>query len=273
MEQSTLNEIDPQESSNPQRSTGGFSFFNTFQSVIVVGMVLATLFTLWTPSHLFSNQSITELLASIQATEAVVNVAAPSPAPVNAQRIGIVAGHWGKDDPGAVCPDGLTEQEVNLRIATLVKQYLIDAGYEVDLMQEFDDKLMQYKAIALVSIHADTCMYIDSTKSGFKVAAAQGSIYPEKYQRLNSCLIHRYQKTTGLAFDFNTITADMREYHAFDEIHTDTTAAIIETGFLNLDRDLLENHPDIPARGIADGILCYVRNESIPENELPENSQ
>jgi len=271
MEKSSFEEINPKETLS-QAQPSGFSIFHTFQSVIVTGAILATLFTLWTPSHLFSNQNISQLWASIQATEAVV-VNTPTPAPVSAQRIGIVAGHWGKDDPGAVCPDGLTEQEINLRIATLVKQYLIEEGYEVDLMQEFDEKLMQYKAIALVSIHADTCQYIDSTKSGFKVAAAQGSIYPEKYQRLNSCLIHRYQKATGLAFDFNTITADMREYHAFDEIHTDTTAAIIEVGYLNLDRDLLENRPEVVARGIADGILCYTRNESIPENELPVNSQ
>jgi N-acetylmuramoyl-L-alanine amidase len=59
----------------------------------------------------------------------------PGPKP----RIGIVAGHWGNDS-GAVCADGLTEEKVNLRIATLVQQYLIAEGYEVDLLQEFDKR-------------------------------------------------------------------------------------------------------------------------------------
>lgn len=254
-----------------QRGSINFSIIQSFQSVILVGMILATLFTLWTPSTLFSSQSIREILTSVQATE-MVQASTPTPGAATNQRIGIVAGHWG-NDPGAVCPDGLTEAEINLRIATLVKQILVEQGYQVDLLQEFDEKLYQYQAIALISIHADTCQYIDDSKTGFKVAAAQSSAYPEKSQRLNSCLIHRYQQATNLAFDFNTITTDMREYHTFSEIHSNTTAAIIEVGFMNLDREFLTKHPDIAAQGIANGILCYTRNESIPEAELPINSQ
>jgi N-acetylmuramoyl-L-alanine amidase len=55
----------------------------------------------------------------------------------------------------------------------------------------------------------------------------------------------------------------MSSYHAFDEINPETTAAIIETGFLNLDRQILTTQQDIIAKGISDGILCYVRNEDI----------
>ncbi len=83
------------------------------------------------------------------------------------QRIGIVAGHWGNDS-GAVCTDGLTEVETNLRIASLVKEYLNAEGIEVDLLQEFDRKLYQYRAIALVSIHNDSCDYLGDTATGYK---------------------------------------------------------------------------------------------------------
>jgi N-acetylmuramoyl-L-alanine amidase len=61
----------------------------------------------------------------------------------------------------------------------------------------------------------------------------------------------------------------MTSYHAFDEINADTTAVIIEVGFLNLDRQILTQHQDLVAKGISDGILCYVRNEDVPQQEEP----
>jgi N-acetylmuramoyl-L-alanine amidase len=63
----------------------------------------------------------------------------------------------------------------------------------------------------------------------------------------------------------------MTEYHTFYEIHNQTPAAIIETGFLYLDRDFLTTHPDQAAQGIVDGILCFVNNEPafMPEEATP----
>ncbi len=54
-----------------------------------------------------------------------------------------------------------------------------------------------------------------------------------------------------------------REYHAFEEISDTTIAAIIETGFMNLDRDILTQHPEVIAEGIVQGIECFVNNESV----------
>jgi N-acetylmuramoyl-L-alanine amidase len=192
----------------------------------------------------------------------VPEVALPTMTAAPKPLIGIVAGHWG-NDPGAVCENGTTEMDVNLRIATLVAQYLKAEGYPVDLMQEYDPKLRIYQAAALVSIHNDSCQYVNEEATGFKVAAAVGTVHQEKASRLTSCLINRYQSRTGLKYHENTITPDMQEYHTFDEINSATPAAIIETGFLNLDYTLLTEHPDIVARGVADGILCYVRNAPI----------
>jgi N-acetylmuramoyl-L-alanine amidase len=55
----------------------------------------------------------------------------------------------------------------------------------------------------------------------------------------------------------------MTNYHAFGEINTETTAAIIEAGFLNLDRKILTENTDVVAQGIVDGINCFIRNENI----------
>lgn len=242
---------------------GNFSILNGLQVVITYAFLAATLFTLFTPTNLFTGQMVNRLFTAWQAnptTIAQVTSQANPDAAIN--RIGIVAGHW-QNDSGSVCADGLTEQEVNLKIATLVQQKLTAQGYTVDLLAEFDERLTQYKGIVLIYIHNDSCTYINDEATGFKVAAAMHSAYPEKASRLTACLIDRYGKDTGLAFHSGSITNDMTNYHAFDEINTDTTAAIIETGFLNLDRKILTENTDTVAQGIVDGINCFTHNESI----------
>ena len=72
-------------------------------------------------------------------------------------------------------------------------------------------------------------------------------------------MTNRYGKRTGMSFHAGSITRDMTVYHAFNELDPTTPAAIIEIGFLNLDRDILTNHADLIAQGIAEGILCFVR--------------
>ncbi len=231
-------------------------------SILTVSLVLATLFTLWTPSNLFSNQMLDNMFQTWQ-TNPTLTYAQPTDVPL--PKIGLVAGHWGNDS-GAVCPDGLTEQEVNLDIANRVQQILINEGYQVDMLEEFDVRLTNYKALALVSIHNDSCDYINDEATGFKVAAVSAASYEEKAERLKSCLEDRYQTATNLPFH-DSVTADMSDYHSFREIDPSTTAAIIETGFLNLDRQILTEHTDLVAKGVADGILCYIRNEAITPTE------
>ena len=125
------------------------------------------------------------------------------------------------------------------------------------------------RALALVSIHADSCDYINDEATGFKVAATLSNPYPERSARLTACLRDRYAEDTGLSFHANTVTNDMTSYHAFDEISSETNAAIIEVGFLNLDRQILTKGQAKVARGITDGILCYVRNEDVSSKEQP----
>ena len=163
----------------------------------------------------------------------------------------------------------LTEQELNLKIATLVEQKLTQSGFKVDLLQEKDARLDGYNAVALVSIHNDSCAFIDENATGFKIAAAMDTRDVNRASRLTGCLRDRYENITSLPFHPGSITSDMREYHAFTEINDTTIAAIIETGFMNLDKDILTQHPEVIAEGIVQGIECFVNNESVNPTPAP----
>jgi N-acetylmuramoyl-L-alanine amidase len=256
----------PRKSNVYHASNQVLNVWTALQSVVVVAVISATLFTLWTPANLFSNQLLDRMLAGIQ-TYTTPTSNAPTVTPLPRPRIGIVAGHSGNDS-GATCADGLTEVSVNLKIATLVQQNLINQGFNVDLLQEKDPRLFQYQALALVSIHNDSCDYINDGATGFKVAASLSNPHPEKAAHLLACLVQRYEADTNLHFHAGSITPDMTDYHSFSEINTVTTAAIIETGFLNLDRQFLTEHTDKVAKGISDGILCYIRNENTAAGQV-----
>lgn len=169
-------------------------------------------------------------------------------------RVGIVAGHSGNDS-GAVCPDGLTEAQVNQAVADAVARALRRRGTTVDLLQEFDPRLNGYQADAFVSIHADSC---EADASGYKVASLEGG--SDASERLADCLWERYGAATSLPPHPNTVTYDMSRYHAFSEISPQTPAAIIEIGFLKADRELIAEHPDRAAEGIVAGLECFLQD-------------
>ncbi len=194
---------------------------------------------------------------------------APQPtASPRALRVGLVAGHLGHDS-GTVCADGLTEVEVNATIAQEVARRLEAMGYIVDVLEEFDERLHGYRAAALLSIHADSCEYINEQATGFKVARAQADAVPEQSDRLVACLVAAYGRRTGLRFHADSITYDMTDYHAFREIAPETPAAIIETGFLYLDRDLLTRGRERVVEGIVEGLRCFLKGESPEEASGP----
>jgi len=249
-----------------QVTSYGFNMWSALQTVFSVAIVIATVFTMWNPSNIFSNQMLDRMFKSSTFSSIKPTTVPLTPTASPKPRIGIVAGHWGNDS-GAVCQDGFTEIELNQKIATLVREDLVSEGYDVDLLQEKDEKLFEYNALALVSIHNDSCDYINNEATGFKVAAAMSSAFPEKASRLTACLVDRYGSVTNMKYHANTITKDMTNYHTFNEINANTTAAIIETGFMNLDRQILTERTDLVARGISQGILCFIRNEDL--NNLP----
>jgi N-acetylmuramoyl-L-alanine amidase len=217
--------------------------------IVVLSVLSLSVHAAWT-WHRHTQESARDGLPTVAPVE--VEGLPPDDRPL----IGIVVGHW-ENDPGAVCPDGLTEIEINLDVAERVFALLSQSGYRVDLLPEFSPSLAGYQAAALVSIHTDSCNVPEAT--GFKVARVSSSMLPEIEDRLVACLIDHYGRATGLAFHRNSITFDMTEYHAFFEIAPETPAAIIEIGFMAADRQLLTRKPNLVAQGIYQGIACFVQ--------------
>ncbi len=244
-----------------------YSPFRAIFLIILTAAIAASIFMFFSPGddiniYLKSNLSKTALPEDGE-------VFIPTLLPNDQSRIGIVAGHWGFDS-GHICGpelNNIREIDVNLRIATMVRDILTQKGYAIDLMQEFDPLLSNYTGLALLAIHNDTCEYINETATGFKVSSTTHVAYPAESKKFNECLIDRYSRDTGLEFRGNTISSDSEMFYAYNMINDYTTASIIETGYLNLDYRILTEKTERIAQGIADGILCYVNNETVAETD------
>ena len=244
----------------------GRLFMQVISSVIGVGVITATLFSLWMPGSLMPGNLQNRMAQAADPSQAEALTATPAALPMGfpTKKIGIVVGHRGSDS-GAVCSNGLTELEVNSNVATFAQMKLIDMGYDVELLDEFDPRLKNYQAGLLFSIHADSCDYINDSATGFKVAAALSETKSENSTRLVQCIADRYANITGLRYHYQSVTNDMTRYHAFSEIDPNTTAGIIEIGFLNLDQEILTSNPELLADGIVAGIKCYMNNEGVSD--------
>ncbi len=197
---------------------------------------------------------------------------------VPALRIAIVSGHWSGDthpanvvpDTGAVCDDGLKEVDINKAVADKVVALLKRKGWQVDLLQEFDQKLKSdqpdYAPSVFLAIHSDSCVSGPNFPfaTGYKIAHAEPSDNPQEDDRLVACLRRDYEaqvKGYNLSFNQNTITTSMTEYHAFHQIVKMTPAAIIELGFIGNDRLILTRHQDELAAGIVDGLTAFLNRD------------
>jgi N-acetylmuramoyl-L-alanine amidase len=269
-------EENPQKGDEPKAKAGkdkkptDFNFWRGLQTVLVAAFIVASLFTLWTPGSLVESGLEAKMAQALESAQELGGVA-PEVDPeeeARSSRIGIVAGHYGSD-PGAVCSNGMTEAELNLEIATMVQKLLVDLGYEVDLLEEFDTRLTGYQGAVVLSIHLDSCEYVNDQATGFKVTSALSAQDVAGSQRLVACISDRYANITGLPYHAGSVTDDMTYYHAFYEIAPETSAAIIEAGFMNMDYRFLTEKTDVVAEGIAAGILCYINNETIQSNNNP----
>ncbi len=246
----------------PTSAVGGF-----VRSVILVfaaAGLMATIFTWWTPPRFISADVSQQLSLGLDENNAAAPTVLPEPTAAQALgadgrslRIGIVSGHRGNDS-GAVCPDGLTEAEINFNVASLVVRDLRGLGYVVDLLDEFDARLENYQSVALVSIHANTCQDYGYPVTGFLISAAAARITTRSVDDLLvECVAREYETASGL-LRRPGVTIDMTDYHAFREIHPQTPATILELGFMRSDREVLTENPELLARGIVNGVLCFV---------------
>jgi len=250
--------------SGPART--GLQMVRTILLVLAAAVLVSTIFSLWTRPT-FLPDDFRAGLNQVQATQMLVNIQ-PTPLPTDVReiRIGIVAGHSGQpqdemfeEDPGAVCPDGLTELSINTAVARQVVAALQRDSYNVDLLEEFDPRLRNYRADVLVSIHTNDCSNYGPAGTGYNAAsAAARQTTRGADERLLDCLIYQYGATTGLPRHYG-ITDDMTLYHTFAEVSDDTPTAIIELGYMLNDRAILTQQQELIAQGIANGVRCFLR--------------
>jgi N-acetylmuramoyl-L-alanine amidase len=183
------------------------------------------------------------------------------------KQVALISGHAGNDS-GAICEDAggqptIQEAEINAAVARLAAERLRRAGADVEILEEYDSRLQGLRADVLLSLHADSC--IDA--SGFKSSRYVNSTIPDISDRLVACIKLNYGAATGLAENVDTITENMTEYHAFRRIDDQTPAVILELGFLGGDNDLLANQQELLAKGVADGLLCFLDGGPHPTPE------
>jgi N-acetylmuramoyl-L-alanine amidase len=256
-----------QEKVRRQRAGVVGGFLRTAIILFLAGGLASTIFT-WFTSPDFLDRKVVSGLVIAESTLSVTIQPTVLPTPNYLRKVGIVSGHRGpQNDPGAVCPDGLTEAEINFAVATQVVRNLRSLGYSVDLLDEFDERLNNYQAAALVSIHANTCRDFGERVSGFLVAKAAVRADGGIDTLLAECIAQRYGETIGLERRFN-LTVDMTDYHTFREIHPLTPASIIELGFMKDDREILTTRQDDMATAITNGVLCFLQPDPQNPNAL-----
>jgi hypothetical protein len=237
--------------------------------LMVAAMLLVTIFLVFNPDA-DSIESLAESAAvdvsglNTDGTAPIAPILKPvKPKPVTQRlaqsppppRIGVIAGHRGSDS-GTECSDGLTEVEVNTAVVEQLVEKLRQAGIEVDSLDEFDSELEGYSASGLISVHSDSCDFINDLATGYKIS---GSPNIDSSQ-LSICVEQSYGSATGLPYHPHSITPHMTDYHAFRKISPSTQALIIEIGFLNQDRELLTSDTDKVVDGLYDGIQCYLNS-------------
>ena len=183
------------------------------------------------------------------------------------KQVALISGHAGNDS-GAICEDAngeptIEEADVNAAVARLAAERLRQAGADVEILDEYDGRLQGLRADVLLSLHSDSC--VDET--GYKSSRYVNSTIPAIADRLINCINLNYAAATGLTENVDTITENMTEYHAFRRIDPQTPAAILELGFLGGDNDLLANQQALLAKGVADGLLCFLDGGPHPTPE------
>jgi N-acetylmuramoyl-L-alanine amidase len=158
---------------------------------------------------------------------------------------------------------GRREVDLNWDVSNRVAKLLQDQGVLVDVLPATVPS--GYDADAFVAIHADGNASPDPR--GFKISTRWSSTVAVQDVKLVETLTDLYSADTGLPQDGN-VTRNMRGYYAYTSrranyrISAFTPAAIVEMGYMTnaADRAVLFNNTDTVAKGIADGIMAYLKS-------------
>ena len=246
----------------PRSGSFASGFLGTIFVVVISTALVATLLMFFVDPE-FLNPLVVQGLQLDR--EDIVNVSLPTPVrtPVWMQRIGIVSGHRGRDS-GAVCADEygnalLREVDINFAVAQRVVARLTARNYAVDMLDEVDPRLENYRAAALVSIHANTCYDFGEYVSGYIVAISEARPRTGIDAFLRECIALNYGARVPLRRSF-AVTDDMANYHAWQKIHPLTPGMLLEMGYMLADQVVLTEDPDMLADAITAGILCFMEN-------------
>jgi N-acetylmuramoyl-L-alanine amidase len=186
--------------------------------------------------------------------------------------IALQVGHWKTDQ----APDELAELrkspgtksgllkewQVNYNIAEKTAALLRQTGFTVFILPTVIPP--GFTADIFIAIHAD--QNANKAVGGFKAAAAANDM-TGKAAILAHMLDSVFTETTGINQDKH-VTRNMTDYYAFNRkffrhsISEKTIGVIVENGFLTnaFDQHILVNYPEIPARGLANGLIRFVNN-------------
>ena len=236
-----------------------YSFFKALITILMTALITATILITFSPGAEYIDQFVK-----------------PAETPVTRQTgqkkiIGILPGHYGYDS-GYQCGaeyNFVKEVDVDLRLAVMVRDYLEAQGYTVDFLHEFDPALTNYTALALVSLHTNSC---DTTKAqtGFNITTGGQNTYPSESKRLNDCLTFYFAQNSGLDFLGENYIPGEEALYSFDNVNNYTTISVIHTGYLGNDYRTISEKTNSLAKGIADGIICYVEDEAIGSIYQPQ---
>lgn len=196
----------------------------------------------------------------------------PSPRPADAApRVGLQVGHLRSNElPEELARlrtstgarwGNVTEAQLNLDIVNRVKPLLEAQGVIVDVLPATVPP--SYDADAFLAIHADGST--SAAARGWKLATPWRA--SEASKALMDAVGAAYGPATGLPEDVGGVTFNMKGYYAFNFRRHDhavartTPAIIVEMGFMSsaADRAVMFNQPDRVAKGIADGVMAYLR--------------
>ncbi len=248
----------------PRPRSGSFAsgFLGTIFVVVISTALVATLLMFFVDPE-FLNPLVVQGLQLDR--EDIVNSSLPTPAqtPVWMQRIGIISGHRGRDS-GAICDDEygnvlLREVDINFAVAQRVVVRLQARNYAVDMLDEVDPRLENYRAAALVSIHSNTCYDFGEYVSGYIAAISEARPQTGIDAFLRECISINYGARVPLRRSF-TLTEDLTNYHVWRRIHPLTPGMILEMGYMLADQAVLTEDPDLLADAITAGILCFMEN-------------
>ena len=170
---------------------------------------------------------------------------------------------------GMTFPDGTSEAEATLSLALLVKDRLLDAGYDVLMIRRKDDVQLDNIARTLMANHYADChiaLHYDSTESdkgAFYMSVPNVSSYRKmepvkswwkEHHKLGDAVIKGLKKKKVSIFGDGTMAMDLTQTS-----YSTVPSIDLEVG--DAGSDISENEQKIIAAGILKGLNIYFKDK------------